>query len=122
MSLAALLLVGCAAQPQVVLPTCDPDNGGLALPDGFCALVVADGIGRARHIDVTPAGDLYVHMRGARGRGEETPSSAIAALRVAMAMAERRPSSASQTSTGPVFSCGMDTSTSRRRRRCTDTR
>ena len=26
-------------------PTCDPDNGGITLPAGFCALVVADGLG-----------------------------------------------------------------------------
>jgi hypothetical protein len=25
-------------------PACDPDNGGIQLPPGFCALVVADGI------------------------------------------------------------------------------
>ena len=33
-------------------PSCDADNGGLVLPDGFCALVVADGLGSARHLDV----------------------------------------------------------------------
>ena len=30
--------------------TCDPDNGGLKLPQGFCALVVADNLGAARHL------------------------------------------------------------------------
>ena len=76
----ALLLVGCAAEPQIVLPACDPDNGGLVLPDGFCALVVADGLGRARHIDVTADGDIYVHTRGARGQSADAPSGAIVAL------------------------------------------
>ena len=31
--------------------TCAGDNGGLKLPDGFCATVFADTIGHARHID-----------------------------------------------------------------------
>jgi glucose/arabinose dehydrogenase len=44
-------------------PACDPGNGGLMLPDGFCALVVADGLGEARHMAVAPNGDLYVALR-----------------------------------------------------------
>jgi glucose/arabinose dehydrogenase len=39
---------------------CDPDNGGLTLPPGFCAVVVARDVGRARHMAVRPNGDLYV--------------------------------------------------------------
>ena len=27
-------------------PVCDADNGGITLPQGFCALVVADGLGK----------------------------------------------------------------------------
>ncbi len=45
-------------------PACDPDNGGITLPAGFCALVVADGLGTARHMAVAPNGDLYVAIRG----------------------------------------------------------
>ncbi|HTR39879.1 MAG TPA: hypothetical protein VMH80_28595 [Bryobacteraceae bacterium] len=45
-------------------PACDPDNGGITLPAGFCALVVADGVGTARHMAVAPNGDLYVAIRG----------------------------------------------------------
>jgi glucose/arabinose dehydrogenase len=41
---------------------CDPDNGGLALPPGFCAAVVADGLGPARHLAVAPNGDLFVEL------------------------------------------------------------
>ena len=48
-------------------PTCDPGNGGLQLPPGFCALVVADNIGPARHIAVAPNGDIYVALQ-ANGR------------------------------------------------------
>ena len=40
--------------------TCDADNGGLKLPQGFCALVAADGLGAARHLAVAPNGDVYV--------------------------------------------------------------
>lgn len=49
-----------------VQPICDPDNGGLTLPGGFCALVVYDVTtptgdpARARHIVVAPNGDVFV--------------------------------------------------------------
>ena len=45
------------------LLACDPDNGGITLPEGFCALVVADDLGAARHLAVAPNGDLYVAIR-----------------------------------------------------------
>ena len=51
------------------LPDCDPDDGGLALPEGFCALVVADEVGAARHITVDATGDIYVALRGSRDGG-----------------------------------------------------
>lgn len=50
-------------------PACDPDNGGLTLPAGFCAFVAADGLGTARHLTVAPNGDLYVALQG-RTNGE----------------------------------------------------
>ena len=40
-------------------PTCDAANGGLQLPPGFCALVVADGLGTARHMAVAPNGEVF---------------------------------------------------------------
>lgn len=43
-----------------VLP--DANNAGLVLPDGFSALVVADNIGRSRHIAVTSKGEVYVKL------------------------------------------------------------
>lgn len=43
-------------------PNCDPDNGGLTLPKGFCALVVADNLGAARHAWVAPNGDLFIAL------------------------------------------------------------
>src|SRR5262249_34590767 len=48
-------------------PACEPDNGGIKLPAGFCALVVADDLGTARHMTVAPNGDLYVATLGGRG-------------------------------------------------------
>lgn len=49
-------------------PTCDPDNGGLTLPPGFCAAVVADDLGAARHLAVAPNGDLFVALESSRGK------------------------------------------------------
>lgn len=54
---------------------CDSDNGGLELPTGFCATVVADSLGRARHIVVRDNGDIYVALR------EVANGGGIAALR-----------------------------------------
>src|SRR5215212_6279063 len=45
------------------LPAGDPGNGGLYLPKGFEAVVVADSIGPARHIAVNGNGDIYVKLR-----------------------------------------------------------
>ncbi len=41
---------------------CDADNGGITLPSGFCALVVADNLGNARHLVVRDNGDVYVAL------------------------------------------------------------
>lgn len=41
----------------------DPDNAGLTLPEGFGATVVADTLGRARHIVARDNGDLYINLR-----------------------------------------------------------
>jgi glucose/arabinose dehydrogenase len=51
------------------LPPGDPNNGGLFLPDGFDAVVVADSTGPARHIAVNDNGDIYVKLRHSQ-RGE----------------------------------------------------
>jgi glucose/arabinose dehydrogenase len=42
--------------------TADTDNGGLTLPEGFSALVVAEETGRGRHITVNDNGDIYVSL------------------------------------------------------------
>jgi glucose/arabinose dehydrogenase len=38
----------------------DETNAGLKLPKGFSAVKISEGCGRARHIAVTPTGDVYV--------------------------------------------------------------
>ena len=47
-------------------PACTADNGGITLPEGFCAVVVADSLGPARHIAVAPNGDVFVAIRNTR--------------------------------------------------------
>jgi glucose/arabinose dehydrogenase/mono/diheme cytochrome c family protein len=62
---AAIVLAAAAftcCKQQAVLPQPDRDNGGLFLPSGFDALVVADSTGRARHLAVNDNGDIYVKL------------------------------------------------------------
>ena len=40
----------------------DADNAGLKLPKGFGAIVVIPDAGRARHIAVSPSGEIYVKL------------------------------------------------------------
>ncbi len=41
----------------------------LTLPSGFTATVFADGLGKARHICVTPSGYIYVKLDGTKNKG-----------------------------------------------------
>jgi glucose/arabinose dehydrogenase len=61
-------------------PNCDADNGGIRLLPGFCAQVVADGLGVARHMAAAGNGDLYVALQTAGGRGNvpETGGGVVA--------------------------------------------
>ncbi len=49
-------------RPQAIQP--DAGNAGLTLPPGFSALVVASGVGSARHMAATPQGNLFVKLDG----------------------------------------------------------
>lgn len=51
------------------LPSGDDDNGGLTLPNHFEAVVVADTIGRARHLAINENGDVYVKLRSPKPKG-----------------------------------------------------
>ena len=62
---------------------CAADNGGITLPPGFCAIVVADLVmdgapARARHMAVTPSGDVFIAINSPRN---QQPSFGIVALR-----------------------------------------
>lgn len=68
--LMALLAAFMPARPAAAAVPCDPDNGGITLPAGFCATVFADHLGVARHIAVSDNGDVYVALaRPAHGGG-----------------------------------------------------
>ena len=75
---ALALALSVSAQSKV---TCDPDNGGLKLPQAFCALVAADGLGTARHLAVAPNGDVYVALQTRGGRGQSATGGGVVALR-----------------------------------------
>ena len=58
------LLFSCSNEVVTLeVPNTDPDNGGLLLPEGFGALVVADSVGPARHLAVNSNGDIYIKLR-----------------------------------------------------------
>src|SRR5687767_8541423 len=52
---------------------CASDNGGLTLPDGFCATVFADSVGHARHMAIAPNGVVYVNTWSGRYYGNAPP-------------------------------------------------
>src|SRR5918996_2763570 len=52
---------------------CADDNGGITLPDEFCATVFADNIGHARHLVVAPNGVVYVNTWSGRYYRNDTP-------------------------------------------------
>ena len=71
--MSALLAAGFGATILSVIVTgaetltCDPGNGGITLPAGFCAVVAADNLGTARHLTVAPNGDVYVALQAKPG-------------------------------------------------------
>ena len=81
-AVAFTFVLGCADDaPSLTAPElasrrsasvdCDAGNGGITLPPGFCAVVVADlvdagGPARARHMAVTPTGEIFVAINQTR--------------------------------------------------------
>lgn len=61
---ALLCLFSAAAFPLSAQhrTACTPGNGGLTLPAGFCAAVVAEGVRGVRQLAVAPAGVLYAAL------------------------------------------------------------
>ncbi len=58
-ALLASLATGRAQSPI----KCDPDNGGLKLPAGFCAVLAGESAPSARHLAVAPNGDVFVALK-----------------------------------------------------------
>ena len=64
-------------------PSCASDNGGITLPDGFCASVFADTVGHARHVAVAPNGDVFITLEyhaAAVGNAQKAPGVVSAAI------------------------------------------
>ena len=65
-----IILLSCNSNsPKLNLIEADADNGGLTLPVGFSALVVADNLGQARHIQVNDQGDIYISLARLKNDG-----------------------------------------------------
>jgi len=68
---------------------CPDTSAGLRLPEGFCATVFADSLGKARHVAVSSTGDVYVTLEGtepspekqAAGETQQRQPAAVVALR-----------------------------------------
>ncbi len=68
LALALVMVPGAFLQAQA-RPACDPDNAGLILPEGHCALLVGERLGSVRHIVVADNGDIYAAVGGRGGGG-----------------------------------------------------
>lgn len=78
----ALSTVACAqSSPESSQNLCDEGNGGLTLPDGFCALVVSEEVGAARHIEVASNGDIFVALRNSTGPDRSRVQGGVVVLR-----------------------------------------
>jgi glucose/arabinose dehydrogenase len=66
-SCALALATFTAGAAEHAPPVCDGNDGGLTLPEGFCAFVAADRLGSARDLTVAPNGDVYVAVDGEGG-------------------------------------------------------
>ena len=67
LALAPLVLLVATRISPLASPKCDTDNGGLVLPEGFCATLVASQLGPVRQLAVRPNGDLYAALSGKPG-------------------------------------------------------
>jgi glucose/arabinose dehydrogenase len=66
-ALPALWIVVAVGSLAAQKPACAPGNDGLTLPKGFCAVMVAESLGRVRHLAVAPNGDIFAAKAGAKG-------------------------------------------------------
>jgi glucose/arabinose dehydrogenase len=74
-----------AAASSPATPPCDPDNGGLKLPQGFCAAVVASDLSpdgtQLRHVVVAPDGTIYVSDQGKKDAETQSERGGVVAMR-----------------------------------------
>lgn len=49
--------------PSDLARFCAPDNAGIVLPEGFCAILIADDLPGTRHLEVALNGDVFVARR-----------------------------------------------------------
>lgn len=74
-----ILLAACSSKPVEKTNNSNIDfsenNGGLTLPDGFKAVVVAKNLGDARHITIAENGGIYISLQ------RKTEGGGIVALR-----------------------------------------
>jgi glucose/arabinose dehydrogenase len=85
----AVLAAACALAGSATLNgqrsapfKCDADNGGLTLPAGFCAGVIADNLGAARNLVVAANGDIFMSLRvGASVAGQPPQPGHLLGLR-----------------------------------------
>lgn len=62
-----------ADAPTTLAERCALNDAGIDLPEGFCAVLVADGITGARHLDVAANGDVFVARRNTTTGPDRTP-------------------------------------------------
>jgi glucose/arabinose dehydrogenase len=63
-ALAAVPATALVLVTQRATPPCAPGESGLVVPEGFCATLVADGLGPVRQLAFSPGGDLYAAISG----------------------------------------------------------
>jgi glucose/arabinose dehydrogenase len=81
-TLLATFALACAEPgPQAREPECDPGDVGIELPEGFCALLVADSVGAARHLEVAPNGDVFVALQNRAGPDRSLITGGVVLLR-----------------------------------------
>ncbi|GMV06008.1 MAG: gluconolaconase [Gemmatimonadota bacterium] len=74
--------VAAAGSPSPLSARCADDNGGITLPEGFCAIVVTDSLPGARHLAVASNGDVFVALQNRRaGRDAPVDTGGVAVLR-----------------------------------------
>ncbi len=65
--LVAFFLTGCKEDPKIMesgaVLMASPNNAGLKVPEGFGAIMVAESLGKPRHIAITSKGGIYVKLR-----------------------------------------------------------